>query len=171
VFTRCPPTAGEPVTEPAPGMTHPCMTVLCVGPSGAPSGLRTRPFASTHHVPTCYPPPPPPPPTPLFFSLFFFLRRSTSDLGKILSERNGQPLDAVFVCCGGGGLLAGIGAYIKSVRPEVRVIGVEAEDAAGMTASLQVRRTSHTHTFPHSLTPADPLEISPRHRVPPLLKG
>jgi threonine dehydratase len=37
---------------------------------------------------------------------------------------------------GGGGLVAGIAAYVKAVRPEVLVIGVEAEDAAGMTASL-----------------------------------
>lgn len=35
------------------------------------------------------------------------------------------------MCCGGGGLLAGVAAYIKALRPEVKVIGVEAEDAAG----------------------------------------
>lgn len=39
------------------------------------------------------------------------------------------PLDAVFVPCGGGGLLAGIAAYIKYVRPEIRVIGVEPKDS------------------------------------------
>eukprot|EP00948_MAST-09A_sp_MAST-9A-sp1_P000709 g709.t1 len=59
---------------------------------------------------------------------------------EILRERTGKPLDAIFVCCGGGGLLAGIGAYVKHVRPEVKVIGVEAEDAAGMTHSLQEGR-------------------------------
>ena len=42
-----------------------------------------------------------------------------------------------FVCCGGGGMLAGIASYVKSVRPEVHIIGVEAEDAAGMTESLR----------------------------------
>ena len=44
------------------------------------------------------------------------------------------------VCCaqGGGGLLAGVASYVKALRPHVRVIGVEAEDAAGMTLSLQV---------------------------------
>ena len=36
----------------------------------------------------------------------------------------------------GGGLLAGVAAYVKRVRPEVAVIGVEAEDAAAMTESL-----------------------------------
>jgi threonine dehydratase len=40
-----------------------------------------------------------------------------------------QPLHAVYVPVGGGGLIAGIAAYIKYVRPEVKVIGVEPEDA------------------------------------------
>ncbi len=49
-----------------------------------------------------------------------------------------QPqLDAVFVAVGGGGLIAGIGAYIKAVRPEVRVIGVEPDDADAMDRSLR----------------------------------
>lgn len=56
---------------------------------------------------------------------------------EILQQLNGQPLDAIFVCCGGGGMLAGISAYVKNVRPEVRVIGVEAEDAACMTMALR----------------------------------
>ena len=56
---------------------------------------------------------------------------------EILKQRTGSPLDAIFVCCGGGGMLAGIASYVKHVRPETRVIGVEAEDAAGMTRSLQ----------------------------------
>jgi len=56
---------------------------------------------------------------------------------EILKEMVTQPLDAIFVCCGGGGMLAGIAAYVKRVRPNVKVIGVEAEDAAGMTASLK----------------------------------
>jgi threonine dehydratase len=45
-------------------------------------------------------------------------------------------LDAVFIPVGGGGLLAGIGAVIKALRPEVRIIAVEPEDAASMAASL-----------------------------------
>ncbi|CAN0045143.1 unnamed protein product [Sphacelaria rigidula] len=56
---------------------------------------------------------------------------------EILKTRNGKPLDIVFACCGGGGLVAGIAAYIKQVRPEVKVIGVEPEDAAGMTLSTK----------------------------------
>jgi threonine dehydratase len=44
---------------------------------------------------------------------------------------------AVFVPVGGGGLIAGVGAYIKSVMPGVRVIGVEPEGAASMAKSLK----------------------------------
>ena len=56
---------------------------------------------------------------------------------EILKQMTGKALDAIFVCCGGGGMLAGIAAYVKRVRPGVMVIGVEAEDAAGMTESLR----------------------------------
>ena len=48
-----------------------------------------------------------------------------------------KPLHAVFCCVGGGGLLAGVAAYIKRVRPDVRIIGVEAVDACAMTQSLE----------------------------------
>ena len=56
---------------------------------------------------------------------------------EILKSCVSRPLDVIFVCCGGGGMLAGIASYVKRVRPSVKVIGVEAADAAGMTASLQ----------------------------------
>ena len=56
---------------------------------------------------------------------------------EVLKQMTGKKLDAVIVCCGGGGMLAGIAAYVKRVRPGVMVIGVEAEDAAGMTASIR----------------------------------
>ena len=59
---------------------------------------------------------------------------------EILKQTTGKPLHAIFVCCGGGGMLAGIAAYVKRVRPGVLVIGVEAEDAAGMTTSLRQGR-------------------------------
>jgi threonine dehydratase len=49
-------------------------------------------------------------------------------------------LDAVFVPVGGGGLIAGIAAYLKAVRPSVKVIGVEPDDAACMTAALRAGR-------------------------------
>ena len=44
----------------------------------------------------------------------------------------------MFACVGGGGLLAGIAAYIKSIRPDVLVIGVEANDAAGTLSEARL---------------------------------
>ena len=49
-----------------------------------------------------------------------------------------EPIEAIFCCVGGGGLLAGIAAYVKVVRPDIKVIGVEAKDAEAMTESLKV---------------------------------
>lgn len=54
---------------------------------------------------------------------------------EILHQHKGC-IDAVFVPVGGGGLLAGVAAYIKYVRPEVKVFGVEAEDAACLKEAL-----------------------------------
>jgi len=48
-----------------------------------------------------------------------------------------KPLDVIFVCVGGGGLIAGIAAVIKQVSPQTRIIGVEPEDAACMTEALK----------------------------------
>jgi threonine dehydratase len=51
-----------------------------------------------------------------------------------------SPLDAIFVAVGGGGLIAGIAAYVKRVRPEVRIVGVEPKDSDAMTRSLAAGR-------------------------------
>ena len=48
--------------------------------------------------------------------------------------------DAIFVPVGGGGLIAGIAAYVKYVRPQTLVIGVEAEGSACLTAALRAKR-------------------------------
>ncbi len=55
---------------------------------------------------------------------------------EILRQHSG-PIDAIFVPVGGGGLVAGIAAYVKSLYPKVRIIGVEPEDAASMHDSLR----------------------------------
>lgn len=47
-----------------------------------------------------------------------------------------EPIEAIFCCVGGGGLIAGIAAYVKQVRPEIKIIGVEANDANAMQLSL-----------------------------------
>jgi len=48
-----------------------------------------------------------------------------------------QPIDAIFVAIGGGGLIAGISAYIKRLYPEIKIIGVEPVDADAMKQSLE----------------------------------
>jgi len=56
---------------------------------------------------------------------------------EILKQSTGEDIDAVFVCTGGGGLLSGVGLYMKAVRPGIKIIGVEAADAPTMTESLR----------------------------------
>ncbi|MGE5386141.1 MAG: threonine ammonia-lyase, biosynthetic [Betaproteobacteria bacterium] len=51
-------------------------------------------------------------------------------------SRHSGPIHAVFCCVGGGGLIAGVAAYIKRLRPEIKIIGVEARDADAMAQSL-----------------------------------
>lgn len=58
---------------------------------------------------------------------------------EIMNQHPGAP-DAIFVPVGGGGLIAGIGAYVKYLSPRTRLIGVEAEGSACMTASLAAGR-------------------------------
>ncbi|KAI9770352.1 MAG: threonine deaminase [Geoglossum umbratile] len=59
---------------------------------------------------------------------------------EILRQTNLQELEAVFCCVGGGGLIAGIGVYIKRIAPHVKIIGVEAQDANAMVQSLKEGR-------------------------------
>ena len=54
---------------------------------------------------------------------------------EILRQHQGQ-LDAIFVPVGGGGLIAGIAAYVKYLRPEIKVIGVEPTEAACLQAAM-----------------------------------
>jgi threonine dehydratase len=54
---------------------------------------------------------------------------------ELLRQRP-EGMDAIFVPVGGGGLIAGIAVYIKSLYPEIRIVGVEPEDAASMKAAL-----------------------------------
>lgn len=55
---------------------------------------------------------------------------------EILRQHN-APLDAIFVPVGGGGLIAGIAAYIKYLRPDIKVIGVEPSDSNCLQAALK----------------------------------
>ena len=61
-------------------------------------------------------------------------------IGMELLRQHAGPIGAIYVPIGGGGLAAGIAAYVKFLRPEIRVIGVEPEDAASMRAALVAGR-------------------------------
>lgn len=56
---------------------------------------------------------------------------------ELLRQTNLQELEAVFCCVGGGGLIAGLGVYIKRIAPQVKIIGVETHDANAMVLSLR----------------------------------
>ena len=61
-------------------------------------------------------------------------------IGVEIMRQHPDPIHAVFVPVGGGGLLAGVAAYIKYVRPDIKVIGVEPEDAACLAAAMEKGR-------------------------------
>lgn len=54
-----------------------------------------------------------------------------------LLRQHQDPIDAIFICVGGGGLISGIGSYIKYLYPHTKIIGVEHEEAPTLYASLQ----------------------------------
>ncbi len=58
-------------------------------------------------------------------------------IGLELCRQQPSPIDAVFLPIGGGGLAAGVSIIMKYLRPEVKIIGVEPDDAASMKASLE----------------------------------
>lgn len=58
-------------------------------------------------------------------------------VGVEICQQHPEKLDAIFIPIGGGGLAAGVSAYLKYIRPEVRIIGVEPVDAACMHAAME----------------------------------
>ena len=57
-------------------------------------------------------------------------------IGMELLRQHSGPIGAIYIPVGGGGLAAGIAAYVKFLRPEVKIFGVEPEDSAGMQAAI-----------------------------------
>ena len=51
-----------------------------------------------------------------------------------------EHIDAIFIPVGGGGLIAGMSAFVKYLRPEIKIIGVEPEDAACMSEAFKKNR-------------------------------
>lgn len=61
-------------------------------------------------------------------------------VGMEIMQQHSEDIEAIFIPVGGGGLLAGVAAYVKYLRPETKIIGVEPEDAASMAAALKAGR-------------------------------
>ncbi len=61
-------------------------------------------------------------------------------VGMEILRQHQHPLHAVFVAIGGGGLISGVAAYIKAVRPEIKVIGVQMADSDAMVRSVRAGR-------------------------------
>jgi threonine dehydratase len=58
-------------------------------------------------------------------------------IGMEILRQHPRPIDAIFVPVGGGGLISGIAAYVKTINPKIRIVGVEPVDAAAMARSLK----------------------------------
>ncbi|MVW72399.1 threonine ammonia-lyase, biosynthetic [Bordetella sp. 15P40C-2] len=58
---------------------------------------------------------------------------------EILRQHPG-PIEAIFVAIGGGGLVSGVAAYVKQLRPEIKIIGVQTEDSDAMMRSVRAGR-------------------------------
>ncbi|MFY7984770.1 MAG: threonine ammonia-lyase, biosynthetic [Burkholderiaceae bacterium] len=63
---------------------------------------------------------------------------------EILRQHQG-PIDAVFVAIGGGGLISGVASYLKAVRPEIKVIGVQTQDSDAMHQSVEAGQRVQLH--------------------------
>jgi threonine dehydratase len=58
-------------------------------------------------------------------------------IGMEILRQHPKPIHAIFCCVGGGGLISGVAAYVKRLRPETKIIGVETVDADAMDRSLK----------------------------------
>jgi threonine dehydratase len=58
-------------------------------------------------------------------------------IGMEILRQHPDPIEAIFIAVGGGGLIAGVASYVKFLRPEIKIIGVEPEDAASMYEALK----------------------------------
>jgi threonine dehydratase len=58
---------------------------------------------------------------------------------EILRQHQG-PIHAIFAAIGGGGLISGVAAYVKAVRPDIKIIGVQTTDSDAMARSLKAGR-------------------------------
>ncbi|MEO6570830.1 MAG: threonine ammonia-lyase, biosynthetic [Ilumatobacteraceae bacterium] len=64
-------------------------------------------------------------------------------IGMEILRQHGRPIDAIFVAIGGGGLIAGVAAYVKQVRPDIRIIGVQHDESTAMARSVLAGERVH----------------------------
>lgn len=77
-------------------------------------------------------------------------------VGMEILKQYPADIDAIFVPVGGGGLIAGIAAYVKALRPQIRIVGVEPEDADAFSRSL---KAGHRVLLDHVGTFADGVAV------------
>jgi threonine dehydratase len=61
-------------------------------------------------------------------------------IGMEILRQHPGPIDAIFAAIGGGGLISGVAAYVKQLRPEIKIIGVQTEDSDAMARSIKAGR-------------------------------
>lgn len=61
-------------------------------------------------------------------------------VGMEILRQYTDPIDAIFVAIGGGGLISGVAAFVKQLRPEIKIIGVQTEDSNAMVRSINTGR-------------------------------
>ena len=61
-------------------------------------------------------------------------------IGMEILRQHAEPIEAIFVAIGGGGLISGIAAYVKQIRPEIKIIGVQTVDSDAMVRSVRAGR-------------------------------
>jgi threonine dehydratase len=61
-------------------------------------------------------------------------------IGMEILRQHAGKIDAIFAAIGGGGLIGGVAAYVKSVRPDIKIIGVQSTDSDAMARSLKAGR-------------------------------
>ncbi|VFR36926.1 Threonine dehydratase biosynthetic [plant metagenome] len=61
-------------------------------------------------------------------------------VGMEILRQHADPIDAIFVAIGGGGLISGVGAYVKALRPDIKIIGVQTVDSDAMVRSVRAGR-------------------------------
>ncbi|MFA5370748.1 MAG: threonine ammonia-lyase, biosynthetic [Sideroxydans sp.] len=61
-------------------------------------------------------------------------------IGMEILRQHTRPIHAIFIAIGGGGLISGVGAYVKQLRPDIKIVGVQPVDSDAMYQSLKAKR-------------------------------